>query len=265
MAYPLKECVRDNRLQGGLPPGALLGLYSAAMDRSLVREHLPLVASLGTFIFVLLRVLAVSNFNMTTATAVVQRASPTAVLLGLGVQALGMACGAAFLMLTSPALEAGAESRWSDARIGGAAAAAIIGSLTAPAVIVWLVVGVILLRRVVYGRWGSPEASSRPSFTPQAVNRRVGVFVGAFAIIAVSSGPPWVPPEAVTVDGDTFEAFVVHSDDSWTDLLLESSREVRRHKSSDIAERLLCEPSSIVSYRTIPQYFVAEVERPPCP
>jgi hypothetical protein len=266
-----------------------------------VREHLGLAATVFLFAFVNLRMLAIGGFDVVTAAAVLEAATPTQVAVGLLLQATGplalfgviWAVGRWLLLRNELAPSRIRDLRFAIVILG------LISVATTPVIfftsplVAWIsrlglrhverrrrlahqrsrLVGVGQgaltraeaqedLRRERRDRAARAEQARREY---QALLRALVVVPIVFFLIA----EPWVPPEVVEYGQERVVAYVLEDDGAWNDLLLRSPRQVIRVRAHEVTDRQLCaashRPFPIWIMRPLPYWLGSSGDIPTCP
>lgn len=230
-------------------PGSLVSISPASVWR-LAREHVPLLVSAVTLMVTYLRVLAAAGFNTSTALALANSTSSAQLLFVLTQSALTVASAFGFgllLSLWSPRQ----QSSFSGGRLERDAFVVLLLVLVAallPAVlfiagISWM--GLELAARLHYRRLGNlDDHQPRRKNSPLAWRALMAALV--FLVIAgIALGrDPWLPREAIEIQGDLLDGYVVSDSNGWTTVLTHEPRQVVRFPSSSMTSRKLCQDST---------------------
>jgi hypothetical protein len=201
---------------------------------SLVREHLALFVAVVPIGLALIRVALLSDFDVTTAKAVLQSLSPVEVILGTLVDV------GAYLLFTGGVLLLGVGFR-KRAR-GVYSLCVIAGGLLSLAVLLnsqmWiaavLVVTTLLALAIYVAEWPRPRQST--------VGFLLVLLIATPVLTAwlVGAGS-WLPEERITVEGRApVTGFVLNAGFHWTTVLVPSDDRVLHLRTDQVRTRTLC-------------------------
>jgi hypothetical protein len=205
-----------------------------------------LAVAVGTGVLVVARLLAVSNFNIQTALAVLASAGPGNVVLGAAITGLPYAAPVLGIALYDVGMTYYRSGRRAVVALSLAPLLIGAGLLLTPAlVLVAILAAFIGTRLVVFllRRRGRPVA--RQPDTPLGF-----WFTTAWPVLTIAAlfAGPWLPAEAIEDGGVPVVGYVTSTDGTWTHVLTYQPRTVEYHKTDAITRRYLCEiPSTWVS------------------
>jgi hypothetical protein len=223
---------------GARPPrDPLVGLVSA---------HTTLLLTALLFVFVIMRVLRVSEFDPETAKALVRAQGVVPIAVGVLAGSLTAMLSVATYFLASVFIWGPGSTQ--QRRMALIAALVIGSALTY--LIPWLTFVVSLgvlallmfaLHRVFKGQFG------------------VELFAVVGVILSLVITPDvWLPAEVVRVSGADQVAYVIDVGDPWTTLMDEDSRAIKLVPTASIESRALCTLNRGTSNRTLSQVILGE-------
>jgi hypothetical protein len=214
---------------------------------SIARRNATLLAAGVGFGIVVLKVLAVAQYNPTVASALVGSTDAPAVVLDVALYVAPFIL--AFMAVLGLALTVDPPDIGPDAQAALRGATAVLSLLSLLAVpLVFLVfMAVPLAGQALVRRMRRPRKRSDASRSPN--QRRAKWLIDstnwavAFALLPMSIvlAPPWMPAERVGLSGgDAVVAYVVRTDSEWTVLLVDRGRGLRYIPTKNISSRQPC-------------------------
>jgi hypothetical protein len=210
------------------------------------------LAATAGFGIVVLKILAVAQFNTRVAAGLVGTTDSPAVVLDVALYVAPFL----FVLFGLTAIGLAIQPRASDLRSVSAITAAAIVAIPLLLVAVPLLFLVVLLAllslRACLAHLRRRVATKGVPYSEGAGTGRmldtVGEWLVIFGIVPllVIYSPPWIPVERVEMSGNQVEvAYVVRTEASWTVLLIDRGRSLRYVKTADILSR---EPCSTETY-----------------
>lgn len=228
------------------------------------RANPTLAVAAVTGALVVARLLAVANYRVDVALALLASAGVANVVIGSALTLLPLFAPlfAVVLINTARAYERAGRRALVTLLAGFVAVLASI-LLSAALYFAFFAIGeaVIWAYARVRARRGRP--SERPREDPVAWVISVAVFPIAIYLAFLTT--PWLPPETITSNGATVVGYVTSSDSSWTDVLLYQPRVVRIYQTSTITSRTACQlPPNFATVR-LTELLRRSTDLPDCP
>ncbi len=225
------------------------------------RQNATALAAACVFSLVVLKILAVAQYNPRVAAALVGTAESPAVVLNVALYTAPLAL--AFLCALALALALNAHPARSDVAgaIQGAAVVTVFLCVVALPLLylvtTTLLFGALPLRkRLVRNTRPRPEAENSNDVDAHrswTAGARWAVTLALLPVFVVTS-PPWMPAERVElIGGPLVVAYVVRSDADWTVLLVDRGRSLRYVHTAEISSREACSTDAYTS--TLVEFF----------
>jgi hypothetical protein len=217
-------------------------------------SHVPLLATTLLFLFVVVRVLRVSEFDPGTATTVVREAGVVSVVLGVLATSLPslVMIAALFLLLV------GLGGPGTDVQRRVALITALSAYVLLTAILPWpRLIAVTVTLLVVFLVW-------------RKIRWPLEYFaVVALVVTALLDVPRvWLPAEDVRLAESRVTAYVLSVESDWMTLLREGDRSIMIVKITEVESRNVCNVDGVSEARTIGQILLGErggPRNPPCP
>jgi hypothetical protein len=218
--------------------------------RPIWREHMGLLASASLAGIVILRLLGVANWDLTTALAIADVAGTTSVTLNSILASLPtiltMGLTTALLPAWVRLRRRSSVERW--AALSASSLPLLLVVALAPLTVLLAAATVVLLtvavKRMAKQR-NAPKGPKRAAADQASPFEQRAAWAGMIAlVVATTSTTPWLPTETISVDGaPSFVGYVVGVRDIETVVLTHSGRKLEVFPTASM-ERAYCTPDS---------------------
>jgi hypothetical protein len=212
-----------------------------------VRTNATAIVAASAFGIVVLKILAVAQFNTRVAAALLGNTDSPAVVLDVALYVAPFVLAPLCLLAIGLAVQDRSMAPQVGAATRGAAVVAVVLLLLAVPLLllVLLVLGwaILAISRWVRRRaWPNTESSSKPARPPRLLaSMGEWVFVFGMLPLLVIYSPPWMPAERIGMpEGQVVVAYVVRTDGNWTVLLIDRGRSLRYVPTAEISSREPC-------------------------
>lgn len=227
-------------------------------------EHIPLILTVASSVFVALRLLSVSAFEIQTANAILQNIGTTGVIVGTVTAIVGPMIPIAAVTVV---VFAGDQLKSAPKYAIFAATVVIFIAVVFVSPVIFLLFALVALPVAILNLFG------RIPVNPIHVRSAV-IIATAVLLVAVSLGTdPWLPSERLGFVGTAkpLIGYVLSTDDRSIAVLENKPREVEYFKIEDLKSRSLCSltasaSSLLANPLTLPDLFfgVERAHYPPC-
>jgi hypothetical protein len=248
-------------------PAGLASVWKHPVTR-FARRNATALAAASAFGIVVLKILAVAQFNTRVAAALIGTTDSPAVVLGVAIDVAPVVFAFAGTLIVFVAIIARPSDPRARAALRGAAVVMAVLLLVAVPLLLLLLflVPVTLVAIVTYHRerkepdTGTEAGAIRPTNMLVSMAEWV-VVLGVLPLLIVGS-PPWMPAERVGMpDGKVEVAYVVRTDGAWTLLLIDRGRSLRYVPTADISSR---EPCATEMYKSTVLELITGPQLPQC-
>jgi hypothetical protein len=232
------------------------------------RRNATALAAASAFGIVVLKILAVAQFNSRVAAALVGTTDSPAVVLDVAVYVVPLVSAFAGALIVGVAINVSpSDQRVRAALRGAAVVTAVLLLVAVPLLLLFLFLAAVMPCATVrhFRERKGPNTGTEPEAT-RPTNILVSVAEWAFVFgilpLLIVVSPPWMPAERVGMPAGKVEvAYVVRTDGAWTVLLIDHGRSLRYVPTADISSR---EPCATDMYTSTVLELITGPQLPQC-
>ncbi|MEX0826234.1 MAG: hypothetical protein WD184_05735 [Acidimicrobiia bacterium] len=226
----------------------------------LVRDHPALVGTTVVFAVVVLKVLAVAEFQPGVASAILGYSDTVVVVLGVLTFTVPLMAAFAFVRYMARPLPKDQPARAWELAPAPFYGAAFFYTATVP-MLVGLVVG--WLSGFAIGRWRRSRDRAGRGSTASITALSIMLFF--LAVLVVFGDAMWLSAERIdTADGEHVVGYVLDQGEGWITILIDETRLIVQIRSDDVEARRPCAADSQPRSRTISQIIGGSMGPPGC-
>jgi len=230
----------------------------------LFRSNTTVSVAVMTGFLVIGRLIAVSQFKLETALALLNSAGVANVLIGSTISVLPPLVPIIGWFLVKLAVEYYRAGRRALASAYAAGLTLLLAVEVSP---VLLIAAYALAYLSPFaGEWIVRRRGRTPVPRPAENALALLIYVGSLPIIFIATGNTmWLPAEAITANGHTVVGYVTQSDGEWTSILTDKPRTIVIYATNTISSRSICRIPSQSYSGTLQQILSPISPVPDCP